>query len=80
MDDKHFEIEDFGMSEAIERLREAGIRFQQPTPYQLKVGLLNFYPSTGRITLDGGGGKKGQDIDDFIDRARKAGFGLRPSK
>jgi hypothetical protein len=60
MDDKHFEIEDFGMSEAIERLREVGIRFEQPTPYQLKVGPLNYSSLDGADSTRRGAWPEGE--------------------
>lgn len=40
------------MAEAIGALEQLGYRPHRPSPYQLKIGEFNFWPSTGRITID----------------------------
>ncbi|UGA43020.1 hypothetical protein HU230_0032820 [Bradyrhizobium quebecense] len=41
------------MNSAIKRLTALGIRHQQTSPFQIKVGPYNFYPNKGTIYLDG---------------------------
>jgi hypothetical protein len=41
------------MNQAVAALTRAGVRFQQPTPFQLKVGSASYYPSKGTIFCDG---------------------------
>jgi hypothetical protein len=42
------------MAVALEWLKENAIPFRRPTYYQVKVGILNFWPDRGTITVDGG--------------------------
>jgi hypothetical protein len=42
------------MRAAVDQLQSQGVRFIRPTPFQLKIGDINFYPDTGTILLDGG--------------------------
>lgn len=37
---------------AIKLITDAGYDLVRPSPYHLKVGPANFYPTTGRVTLD----------------------------
>ncbi len=41
------------MREAVERLLEWRVPFDKPSDHQLKIGLVNFWPATGAITIDG---------------------------
>ena len=41
------------MHEAIEWLHGHGVRFVQPSEYQLKIGHVNYWPTTGKIMADG---------------------------
>lgn len=66
---------DYDMTPACEALAAEGIRFYKPNPYQIKVGPLNYYPSTKRLTLDGGGSEKVSSVNAFIERAKKMGYG-----
>jgi hypothetical protein len=49
-DDDDFESE---MRDAMDELTGAGIRFARKSPYQLKIGPWNYYPSKGTIHRDG---------------------------
>lgn len=57
---------DFGMAAATQKLDFAGIEHQICSDYHLKVDDLNFYPSTGRITIDGGSRIHERGIEAFI--------------
>ncbi len=41
------------MRDALVWLRNKKVAFRRPSKYQLKVGLLNFYPDRGTIQVDG---------------------------
>ena len=41
------------LTRAIEALTSAGVQFARPAKYQLKVGDLSYYPTTGTIVRDG---------------------------
>lgn len=41
------------MEAAKEWLDARNVRYEQKTPYHLKMGVVNFYPTTGKITIDG---------------------------
>jgi hypothetical protein len=58
------------MNEAVKRLKEEGIRFEQKTLYHLKVGDLNFWPSTGKFFRDGGEASDREGLDAFIELVR----------
>lgn len=38
---------------AKEWLDKHKVPYEQKTPYHLKMGAVNFYPTTGKITIDG---------------------------
>ncbi|MEQ1941477.1 hypothetical protein ABMA32_03545 [Mesorhizobium sp. VNQ89] len=40
------------MASAIKALQQRGVAVWRPSIYQLKIGDLNFWPATGRITRD----------------------------
>jgi hypothetical protein len=40
------------MLQALDRLRAEGIRYQQTSNFQIKVGPYNFYPGKGTIFMD----------------------------
>lgn len=47
--------DDARMTEAVRYLlRNNRLPIRRPAPYQLKVGTLNFYPTSGKITVDQG--------------------------
>ena len=41
------------MREAVAWLRGYGVRFDQPSDHHLKIGHVNFWPTTGKIMADG---------------------------
>ena len=41
------------MREAVEWLHGHGVRFDQPSDHHLKIGHVNFWPTTGKIMADG---------------------------
>ena len=41
------------MQEAMAWLEENGLHYWHLPPHQLKIGLINFWPGTGTITIDG---------------------------
>lgn len=41
------------MDAAKEWLDSHKVRYEQKTLYHLKMGIVNFYPTTGKITIDG---------------------------
>ncbi|MGX9144689.1 hypothetical protein [Mesorhizobium sp. 128a] len=55
------------MKFAIEHLVANGHRIARKSAYQLKVGPYNFYPTTGRITKDGGPPIQERGIEQFSD-------------
>lgn len=44
------------IEEVVKSLDNLGILYQKPTPYQIKVRNINYYPSSGKITIDGDNG------------------------
>jgi hypothetical protein len=52
--------------EAKLELSRLGISFWQPSSTQIKVGIFNFYPTTGKITKDGGPKISEQGLAAFI--------------
>jgi hypothetical protein len=62
------------MREAIAALTQAGIVFERPSRYQLKIGPANFYPGTGRIFVDGAeAAEPERGLQAFLKRVRQAG-------
>ncbi|MCK1389013.1 hypothetical protein [Bradyrhizobium sp. 21] len=60
------------MNSALERLRAEGIRHQQTSEYQIKVGHYNFYPGKGTIFVDGEEGiRTERGLDSFVALLRK---------
>lgn len=60
------------MALARERLEVEGFPYRQPSIFQLKIGEVNYYPSTGTITLDGHvGSDVGKGLDKLIILLRK---------
>ena len=41
------------MEAARDWLAKHRVPYEQKTPYHLKMGTVNFYPTTGKITIDG---------------------------
>lgn len=62
------------MAEALAALKQYNIRFDQPSPHQIKVGRFNFYPSSGKITVDGVGKVAEKGLDIFLEALRKYGM------
>lgn len=58
------------MIEAIKRLNEEGIPFVQKSSHHLKLGNLNFWPSTGTITQDGKPGSAKRELAGLIEIIR----------
>ncbi len=79
MNDDDFATEDYGMTPAIQRLNQLNIDYEMCSPYHLKSGILNYYPSTGTITIDGRPTPKVKGIEAFINQARKLGH-IRPAR
>lgn len=50
---KQKKIIECSMEAAKEWLDARNVRYVQKTVYQLKMGIVNFYPTTGTITIDG---------------------------
>lgn len=48
------------MHQASAALVRAGVNFQQPSPYQIKVGQFSFYPTKGTIFRDGETGARNE--------------------
>lgn len=40
------------ISQALAWLRTAGVPYDCPTPHHIKIGALNFYPTTGTLHFD----------------------------
>jgi hypothetical protein len=55
------------MKFAIKTLVELDVCITRPSPYQLKIGDINYYPSTGRITLDPAIVHDGRGLDALLD-------------
>jgi hypothetical protein len=55
------------MKFAIKKLAELEVCIIRPSPYQLKIGDINYYPSTGRITLDPTIVHDGRGLDALLD-------------
>lgn len=47
-------------------LIQAGVDFIRKTPYHIKSGILNFFPSSGKITVDGVGLVKERGVENYI--------------
>lgn len=62
------------MAEALAQLKHYNVRFSQPSPHQIKVGKFNFYPSSGKITVDGVGKVAEKGLDVFLQALRKYGM------
>jgi hypothetical protein len=45
--------DDDAMAEAKARLERRGVPYKCPSSHQIKIGDVNFYPSTGTIFIDG---------------------------
>ena len=45
---------DWLREKAKEFLKERGVFFEEMTRHHLKIGMVNYYPATGSICLDGG--------------------------
>lgn len=55
------------VASAIDRLAREGFRARQMDMHHVKIGEVNFYPSTGTITIDGiGRYKEGKGLDALI--------------
>jgi hypothetical protein len=54
---KH-EIAAAAMKQAMAWLDERQVRYHHLPPHQIKIGVLNYWPGTGTITLDGEIGKR----------------------
>lgn len=46
------------MVDARSWLAEQGVRYQFLPPSHIKIGVINFWPTTGTITIDGAGPKR----------------------
>ncbi len=57
-------------------IQEAGYRVRQPSPYHLKSGRVNFYPSTGKLFIDGIAGTE-TDVDIDVCMRFLAEYGTR---
>lgn len=68
------------MKEAMRVLDSKKIRFARVTEHQLKVGPLNYYPTKGTITLDGGPVVSARGIDAFLRLAEAVQDGSDPRK
>lgn len=56
------------MNHAIEQLTAEGIHFDQPTRFQIKVGLINFDPDRGTIYVDGESkGRRERGFETFLE-------------
>lgn len=53
------------------QLIKAGVAFVRKTPYHIKAGKINFFPSSGKITVDGVGLVKERGIEVFIEACLK---------
>lgn len=58
------------------QLIAAGVAFIRKTPYHIKAGKINFYPSSGKITVDGVGLVKERGIEVFVEACLKIQKGL----
>jgi hypothetical protein len=47
------QVRQAAMREAVAWLRGHGVRFDQPSDHHLKIGRVNFWPTTGKIMADG---------------------------
>ena len=41
------------MAKACARLTALGLKYYRPTPFQLKIGPVSFWPNTGALHVDG---------------------------
>lgn len=62
------------MHEATAALTRAGVNFQQPTAFHLKVKGFNFWPSSGKMSRDGDPTQRNEHgLSDFISLLHRAG-------
>lgn len=74
-----FSIVEMSMADAIAALQAIGIDFDTPSPFQLKVGDLNFYPNRGTICRDGDRARlKAKGLKAFLDLVRRDPDTQRP--
>ena len=70
------------LREAIQVLSRAGFRAEVPSPWQLKVGVFNYFWSTGKITFDSGPRIDVTGIDAFVELLKeqraKDGYARHP--
>lgn len=59
------------MTEAFEALEQLGYRPHRPSPYQLKIGEFNFWPNTGKITIDPDRKCSERGLEAFLDLIRQ---------
>jgi hypothetical protein len=55
------------LRQAIEALQALGHQIRRPSPYQLKVGRTNFWPTTGVIAIDPGLVQSGRGLSAFLE-------------
>ena len=51
-DDFSFATPDQVIERTLAWLRRAGVPFEQPWPNHIKIGILNFYPTSGTLNYD----------------------------
>lgn len=75
MSEKHRNDPTKAMAEALAALSRAGVKFEKKTAFHIKVGPLNFWPSSGKIFRDGDL-KKHQELGlpAFLRQLRKEGL------
>ena len=54
------------MTDAIKRFEDACLPVGRPSDYQLKIGGLNFWPSTGTVQIDGQAKQEATGIDEVF--------------
>lgn len=59
---------------AIAELKKLKVPFQRPGEYHIKVGRFNFFPTSGKITVDGVGAVQEQGLENYITALRRSGF------
>lgn len=59
------------MVEAIKALEQLGYRVHRPSPYQLKISEFNFWPNTGKITIDPDRKYPERGLEAFLDLIRQ---------
>lgn len=55
------------MHKAVEALKDHGALIARPSEYQLKIGPLNYWPGTGKITMDSGSKITARGLDSLLD-------------